>query len=164
MFWMDLESQSPLLFLNGPTPATSIVYFRSFQTRFYNFLQQIYVKMSIHIGCRDSNPQSSERESPPITTRPRLLWPILQTLNNHRLKSSHVLRAANIVYNLIMKILQFNRSVYKMGHCIQLSYKLIIDTFFKMFEVCFLSFSFYPFYIFTVFENEILNRFLKFLN
>ena len=149
--------------MGQPQPLLSFI-FGLFKPDFTIFYNKYMWKCPSSIGCRDSNPQSSERESPPITTRPRLLWPILQTLNNHRLKSSHVLRAANIVYNLIMKILQFNRSVFKMVHCILISYKLIIDTFFKMFEVCFLSFSFYPFYIFTVFENEILNRFLKFLN
>ena len=38
------------------------------------FLQQIYVKKCpSSILCRDSNPQPSERESLPITTRPGLL-------------------------------------------------------------------------------------------
>ena len=58
---------------NGPTPASFIVYFRSFQTTLLQILQQINVKKCpSSIWCRDSNPQPLEHESILITTRPRI--------------------------------------------------------------------------------------------
>ena len=59
---------------NGPTPASVIIYFWSFQTNIITIFQQIYVKKCpSSIWCRDSNPQPLEYKSPPITTRPGLL-------------------------------------------------------------------------------------------
>ena len=46
-------------------PASSFCLFSPFSNKQYNF--------TTSIRCRDSNPQPSEHESPPITTRPRLL-------------------------------------------------------------------------------------------
>ena len=47
--------------------------FLVFSYKHYKFLQQIYVKKCpTSIRCPDSNPQPSECESPPITTRPGL--------------------------------------------------------------------------------------------
>ena len=60
-----------MFFLNGPFPA-SFCLFSSFQTN-KQFLQQIYVKKCPScVQCWDSNPQPSDHESPPITTRPGL--------------------------------------------------------------------------------------------
>ena len=54
---------------NGPSPASFIVYFWSFQTNITIFTT-IYEKMSIQ--SPDSNPRPLGRECPPITTRPGL--------------------------------------------------------------------------------------------
>ena len=66
-------------FLNGPTPASFLFHFGLFKKTLLQFLQQINVKMSCpsNIWLCDSNPQPSEHEPPPITTRPghRLDWP-----------------------------------------------------------------------------------------
>ena len=62
-----------VFFLNGPTPASFIVYFWSFQANIISILQQLNVeKCPSSIRCPDSNPQPSEYECPPITTRPGL--------------------------------------------------------------------------------------------
>ena len=62
-----------VFFLNGPTPASFIVYFWSFQANIISILQQLNVeKCPSSIRCRDSNPQPSEYESPPTTTGPWL--------------------------------------------------------------------------------------------
>ena len=62
------------LFLkNGPTPASFIVYFRSFQTNIItNFTTNKCEKCPPSTRCWDSNPRPLEHESTPITTRPRL--------------------------------------------------------------------------------------------
>ena len=58
---------------NGPTPASFIVDFRSFQTNIIKkFTTNISEKCPSSIRCRDSNPWPPEHESPPITTRPGL--------------------------------------------------------------------------------------------
>ena len=58
---------------NGPTPASFIVDFRSFQTNIIKkFTTKISEKCPSSIRCRDSNPWPPEHESPPITTRPGL--------------------------------------------------------------------------------------------
>ena len=56
---------------NGPTPASFIIYFWSFQTNIITtiFTTNICEKCPSSIWCQDSNPQHSEHESPPITTR-----------------------------------------------------------------------------------------------
>ena len=60
-----------IVFKNGPTPASFSLIFGLFKQTSLQFLQQIYVKKCpSSIWCRDSNPQPSERESLPITTRP----------------------------------------------------------------------------------------------
>ena len=62
------DRKTPKLFLNGPSPASFIIYFRSFQTNITIFTT-IYVKQfPSSIRCRDSNPQQLGRESSPITT------------------------------------------------------------------------------------------------
>ena len=54
-------------------PRPLFVYFQSFQTNINTILQQINVKKCpSSIQHWDSNPRPSERESPPITTRPGL--------------------------------------------------------------------------------------------
>ena len=65
----DLRLSSNCNFLkNGPTPASFIGYFRSFQINI-----TIYVKKyPSSIRCLYSNPRPSDHESPPITTRPGL--------------------------------------------------------------------------------------------
>ena len=60
-----------MFFKNRPTPASFIVYFRSFQTNIIIIFQQIYVKIRPS-SIRDSKPQPLEHEPPPITTRPGL--------------------------------------------------------------------------------------------
>ena len=56
-------------FLNRPTPASFIVYFRSFQTNIITiFTATISEKCLSSIRCRYTNPQPLEHESPPITT------------------------------------------------------------------------------------------------
>ena len=58
---------------NGPSPASFSFIFCIFQTNINTILQQINVKKSpSSIWHWDSNPRPSERESPPITTRPGL--------------------------------------------------------------------------------------------
>ena len=58
---------------NGPTLASFLFIFGLFKQTSLQFLQQIYVKKCpSSIRCWDLNPQPSERESPPITTRPGL--------------------------------------------------------------------------------------------
>ena len=65
-------SQVTAIFLNGPIPASFSIIFCLFK-QILQFLQQLYVKKCPYcIRCRDSNPQPSERESLPITTRPGL--------------------------------------------------------------------------------------------
>ena len=61
----------PSFFLNGPTPA-SFCLFSIFSNKQYNFTTNICEKCPCSIRCRDSNPQPSEHESLPITTRPGL--------------------------------------------------------------------------------------------
>ena len=54
-------------------PASFLFIFGLFQTNINTILQQINVKKCpSSIRHRDSNPRPSERESPPITTRPGL--------------------------------------------------------------------------------------------
>ena len=60
-----------LAVLNGPTSASFIVYFRSFQTNIKIFTA-IYVKRSIQYPVPGFEPTTSLCESPPITTRPGL--------------------------------------------------------------------------------------------
>ena len=61
------------VFKNGPTPASFIGYFRSFQTKISTvFTANLCEKCPSNIRCWDLNPWPSEHESPPITTRPRL--------------------------------------------------------------------------------------------
>ena len=53
--------------------ALFLVYFRHFKQTL-QFLQQIYVKeCPSSLWCRDLNPQPSEHESPPTTSRPELM-------------------------------------------------------------------------------------------
>ena len=71
-------SKLVICFLNGPTTDSFSFIFGLFKQT-VQFLQQIYVKKCpSSIWCRDSNSQPSEREYPPITTRPGLppskLW------------------------------------------------------------------------------------------
>ena len=49
----------------------SFIFFRLFKQH-YNFTTNKCEKCPSSIQCWDSNPQSSDRESPPITTRPGL--------------------------------------------------------------------------------------------
>ena len=57
-----------------PSPA-SVSFIFVFSNKHYNFyIKYMWKKFCpSSIWCRDSNPQPSEHESPPITTRPRLL-------------------------------------------------------------------------------------------
>ena len=60
------------LIMGQPWPLLSFI-FGLFKRTSLQVLQKIYVKKCpSSIQCRDSNPQPSERESPPITTRPGL--------------------------------------------------------------------------------------------
>ena len=60
------------VFLNGPTPASFLIYFQSFQPNNTIFTTNQFEKMSCRssILSRDLNPQPLEHESSPITTRP----------------------------------------------------------------------------------------------
>ena len=70
---MVLLSELCFSFLNGPTPASFIVYFRSFQTNIITIFTTNYMKKCpFSIWRRDSNPRPLEHESQPITTRPGL--------------------------------------------------------------------------------------------
>ena len=75
--WMEIYSCNSQWYLsafkNGPIPASFLLIFGIFKQTI-QFLQQITVKISCpsSIWCWDKNPRSSERESPPITTRPGL--------------------------------------------------------------------------------------------
>ena len=65
-----LSHCSNVTFLNGPTPASFIVYFWSFQTNIITiFTTNICEKYLSSIRCQDSNPQPPHHESPFITTR-----------------------------------------------------------------------------------------------
>ena len=73
-----------LFFKKMDQPRSPFVYFRSFQTNIITiFTTDQCEKMSCpsSIWCRDLNPQPSEREPPPITTRPhflaQLIWSII---------------------------------------------------------------------------------------
>ena len=58
--------------MGQPRPLFHFI-FGLFKQTSSQFLQQIYVKKCpSSIRCRDSNPQPSERESLPFTTRPEL--------------------------------------------------------------------------------------------
>ena len=58
---------------NGPSPASFSFIFRLFETNINTVLQQINVKKCpSNKRCWNLNPQPSEHESPPITTRPGL--------------------------------------------------------------------------------------------
>ena len=77
-FWSGLLRQiilsiiDSVKFKNRPTPASFLFIFGLFNQTL-QFLQQIYVKKCpSSIRYRDLNPWPSERESPPITTRPGL--------------------------------------------------------------------------------------------
>ena len=59
-------------FLNGPTPASFIVYFWSFQTNITIFTTNICEKCPSSMWCWYSNPHPSEHEHPHIITRPGL--------------------------------------------------------------------------------------------
>ena len=68
-----LLGKAVIVFQNGPNPASFIIYFWSFQTNIITIFKQIYVKKCpSNIQCRDLDPQPSELESPPKTTRPEL--------------------------------------------------------------------------------------------
>ena len=70
---LDYSRKWAQCFLNGPTPASFIVYFGLFKQTSLQLLQQIYVKICpSSIWCQDSNPRPLEHESPPMTTRPKL--------------------------------------------------------------------------------------------
>ena len=68
------KSSIPVVFLkNGPTPASFIIYFQSFQTNIITILTTIICeKITSSIRCWDSNPRPLEHEPPAITTRPGL--------------------------------------------------------------------------------------------
>ena len=57
---------------NGPTRPLLSFIFGLFKQTSIQFLQLHVKKCPSNIWCRDSNPQPSEHESPPITTRPGL--------------------------------------------------------------------------------------------
>ena len=57
-------------FLNGPTPASFIVNFRSFQTNIITIFTSICEKMSIQYAVPGFEPTTLEPESSPITTGP----------------------------------------------------------------------------------------------
>ena len=70
-FWSHwLATSKAVFFKNG----LFFVYFRSFQTNNTFITSNHCEKMSCppSVRCRDSNPQPSKFESPPITTRPGL--------------------------------------------------------------------------------------------
>ena len=60
------------LFLKKGYPRPLFRLFSSFQTNITNLTTDISEKCPSSIWCRDSNPQPSEQESPPLTTRPGL--------------------------------------------------------------------------------------------
>ena len=65
-------AQAHHVFKNGPSSATFIVYFRSFQTNITIFTTIYVKKCPSCIRYWDSNPWPLGHESPPITTRPGL--------------------------------------------------------------------------------------------
>ena len=68
LLWTEI-----LIFFNWGIPASFSFIFGLFQTNIDTILQQINVKICpSSIWRRDSNPQPSENEAPPITTRPGL--------------------------------------------------------------------------------------------
>ena len=71
---IPLLSTSFYFLKNGPTPA-SFCLFSSFKTNITIFTTNKYEKCPTRIRCWDSNPQPSQHESPPITTRGGLLSP-----------------------------------------------------------------------------------------
>ena len=67
----SLQALLPFFKMGQPRPLFHL--FSVFSNKHYKFLQQIYVKKCPSSKWyRDSNPQPSVRESPPITTRPGL--------------------------------------------------------------------------------------------
>ena len=71
--WSGVHATKPRhLIFNWAIQAPFIVYFRSFQTNITVFTINTREKSPSSIRCKDSNPQSLEPESPPITTRPGL--------------------------------------------------------------------------------------------
>ena len=73
LYWLNSIGRSaPLKFFlkNGPSPASFPFIFRLFQT---NFTTNYCEKCPSSISWWDSNPQPSDREPHPITTRPWLL-------------------------------------------------------------------------------------------
>ena len=92
MKWVSyIDIQFELItILNGPTPASFIIYFWSFLTNMITiFTSKICEKCPFSIRCRDLNPCPLEHESPSITTRKDLF---------HR---------GVILYSGIGKVLQF---------------------------------------------------------
>ena len=67
-----------IIIFKWANPGLFFVYFQSFQTNITIFTTTICEKCPSSIWCWDSNPQPSEHESLPITTRPGL--PPLQLL------------------------------------------------------------------------------------
>ena len=88
------------------------------------FLQQIYVKKCpSSIRCRDSNPWPSDRESPPITTRPRLppiVFVFYPTKNNDNLHLSTFAATHNSSFHddllLLLLLNRTEKEKEKMSH------------------------------------------------
>ena len=93
------------MFLKNGYPRPLYVYFRSFSNKHqFNFIANSCEKCPSSIWCGDSNPQLSEHESPPITTRPGLppFWLSFATSSDW---SKHVVKIViflNIVFPFIL--------------------------------------------------------------
>ena len=86
-------SQFCKIFFKSGHPGFLYRWFSVFSNKHYNFY---------NIRCRDSNPRSLERESPPITTRP-----VLQNLPPHLLLLP---RSFGFFQNLNSKLLRISQS------------------------------------------------------
>ena len=69
IFLLQSLLHSLLLIWNGPSAASFSFIFGLFQTKYTNFYNQSMWKRSSSIRCWDLNPQRSNCESHPITTR-----------------------------------------------------------------------------------------------
>ena len=95
-----------LFFKKWANPASLSFIFGLFQTNINKFLQQINVKKCpSSIRHRDSNPRPSERESPPITTRPDHLFICLCSAFSNNFTAKNVKNWVVVVAQLVERLL-----------------------------------------------------------
>ena len=102
----ELAWENFSFFKKGPTLASFMVYFRSFQTNIITEITtNICEKYPSSLQCRDSNPRPSEHESPPITTRPGHLFICLCSAFSNNFTAKNVKNWVVVVAQLVERLL-----------------------------------------------------------